>query len=317
MITSLIETPSGLVSVEGRVEQHAVWVDLSDPTETERAHVEHTFNVKLPHRVHMRAVEPSTRLVASSQHLEMTFSAPSRDPNLPASPMTCILAEQHLITLHGSETRGFEATRRFAAENPDTQAHDIFIMLVEETVDVIADRLEQLGADIDSLASSVFDLDGASSRASKRIHGMVKRMGRYGTLTMRLQDALTSLMRLSLFMSQHQKRIAPHLDNRSGTLALGADIKALSELAGALDDKVDFILNAMLGIIALDQNKITMVLSMMAAMFLPPTLISSIFGMNFVSMPGLSWHHGFFLCLGAMVGASMIVGGIFRWRRWL
>ncbi|MEO1102840.1 MAG: CorA family divalent cation transporter, partial [Pseudomonadota bacterium] len=137
------------------------------------------------------------------------------------------------------------------------------------------------------------------------------------TQIMRIQDSLTSLQRLSLFIDQHREQIAPHLDNRNAMKALSADIHALSEFAEALDTKIEFLLDAMLGMITLDQNQIMMVLSLIAAMFLPATLISSIFGMNFASMPVLQWHHGFFLSLGAMVLAAGVVATIFRWRRWM
>lgn len=86
----------------------------------------------------------------------------------------------------------------------------------------------------------------------------------------------------------------PHLDDPAALGVIGADIKALSDLAEALDAKIEFVLDAMLGLLALDQNQIMMVLSLTAVMFLPATLISSIFGMNFETMPGLTWHHGFF-----------------------
>ncbi|MEM6762993.1 MAG: CorA family divalent cation transporter, partial [Pseudomonadota bacterium] len=146
---------------------------------------------------------------------------------------------------------------------------------------------------------------------------MMKRLGHRGMTIMRIQDCLTSLKRLSLFMERHLERIAPHENDRAPITALGADIRALSDFAIALDAKIEFLLNAMIGLIALNQNKITLVLSLTAAMFLPATLISSIFGMNFVDMPGLTWHHGFFICVGVMVAAAIFVGVIFRWRRWM
>ena len=157
----------------------------------------------------------------------------------------------------------------------------------------------------------------AERRSTKRVHALIKELGRYGTQIMRLQESLASLQRLGVFIDQHHEQVVPHLSGRRGDLALRADVRALSEFADAVDSKIDFLLNAMLGMIALDQNQIMMVLSLTAAMFLPATLISSIFGMNFAVMPGLSWHHGFLMSIAAMVIASLVVWLIFRWRPWI
>ncbi|MEM9221022.1 MAG: CorA family divalent cation transporter [Pseudomonadota bacterium] len=320
MIRSIVRTENGFEPREGLAIQNAIWIDLIAPTAEERELAAQSLGISLPLRVRMRAIEPSSRLVDTDGKLVMTFSGVAQATTIPASPVTCILADGVLITVHSADSAPFEAAREFAT-NPshasDLKAHDIFIDLVESSVEVVADRLEMLGAEIDQIAAQIFDPDSRKRRARTRVQSIMKRLGFRGTQIVRLQDSLTSLQRLSVFMEQHASTITPHLDNESAVAALRADVRALAEFAEALDAKIEFLMDAMLGMITLDQNEIMMLLSVVAAMFLPATLIASIFGMNFPAMPVLKWHHGFFISIGGMAIAAIIVGFVIRWRRWL
>lgn len=317
MIRSAISTPNGLASIDGELHGDAVWIDLTEPTAAERTAVEKALAITLPSRVHMRAIEPSSRLVVGNDALTMTFTGLARNPSDPGVPVTCILKQGQLVTIRLAEAQPFDTARDNVAGDVGLEAHDVFVMLVEETIDEISDRLTSLGGEIDRITARVFSPDTKARRSRRRVQRTMTELGRAGTQIMRLQDSLTSLQRLKAFMEQHADRVAPQMDDRTAISAIGADVHALSELAEALDDKIDFLLDAMLGLIALDQNQIMMVLSLTAAMFLPATLISSIFGMNFTQMPGLTWHHGFFISLGVMAFASIAIGLIFRWRRWI
>ena len=317
MIRSATATPTGLESVEGSLDPGAVWIDLTGPTAEERAAVEAALSITLPSRVHMRAIEPSSRLVAAGDALTMTYTGLARDPAAPGVPVTCVLKGTQLVTVKEEEAEPFGETRRQIAQEAGLEAHDVFVMLVEESIDDISNRLTTLAGEIDRIAARVFNPDTKARRSRRRVQRTMGELGRAGTQIMRLQDSLTSLLRLKAFMEQHGDRVAPQMEDRTAISAIGADLRALSEFAEALDGKIDFLLDAMLGLITLDQNQIMMVLSLTAAMFLPATLISSIFGMNFTQMPGLSWHHGFLICLGVMGFASVAIGLVFRWRRWI
>lgn len=317
MIRSAVPSPTGLVAVEGKVDPAAIWIDLTEPTKEERAAVEAALAITLPSRVRMRAIEPSSRLVAAGDLLMMTYTGLARDPSDPGVPVTCLLKGNRLVTIKAVEAEPFDTTREQACQEPGLEAHDVFVMLVAESVEDIADRLEALSAEIDRVTAEIFDADEKARRSRRRNHRVMRALGRLGTQLMRLQDSLTSLHRLGSFIEQHRQRIAPQLEDQNATASLSGDIHALSEFAETLDAKIEFLLDAMLGLIALDQNQIMMMLSLMAAMFLPATLISSIFGMNFAQMPGLTWNHGFLLSLLAMVFAAILVGAVFRWRRWM
>ncbi|WMS43617.1 CorA family divalent cation transporter [Acuticoccus sp. MNP-M23] len=316
MIWSLVAGLEGPSLKEG-LEPAASWIDLDKPTAAERAAVESALELTLPSRVRMRSIEPSNRLVVAQEYVAMTYSGASRCEDGSNERVTCILAPNYLITLRTAEDDAIATVRAYAERTPGAQPHDLFIVLVDATVGYLADRLEALGAEIDRISGDVFHPDPQDRRTRREVQEIMRNLGRIGTEILRLQDALTSNKRLVLFMEQHRRLIAPDLDDRNAINVLGSDIDAINQLANALDGKVDFLLNALLGLITLDQNQIMMVLSLIAAMFLPATLISSIFGMNFVDMPGLSWHHGFLLCVAGMVMAAISVWLIFHWRRWM
>jgi len=317
MIWSLVKNRQGGHELKDGVHADAVWIDINDPTPEDRAAVETALGIALPSHVRMRAIEPSSRLVVEQQYVEMTYSGASRCEDGSNAPVTCILSRDCLITLRTAEDEAIEVVRAFAERTPDAGPHDLFIILVDATVEFLGDHLGTLGAEIDGISGTVFHPDPKIRRSRREVQTVMHTLGRIGTEIMRLQDALTSVKRLVLFMQQHRHLIAPHLDDRNAIAILGSDIDAITNLANALDGKVDFLLNALLGVITLDQNQIMMVLSLIAAMFLPATLISSIFGMNFVDMPGLSWHHGFILCVATMAMAAVTVWIIFHWRRWM
>ncbi len=316
MIWSLVPGPDGLSLNEG-LDPAALWIDLDTPSPEERAEVERALGITLPSHVRMRALEPSSRLVAAPEYVEMTYSGASRYEDGTNAPVTCILSARRLITLRTAEDGPVDAVRTFAARTPEAGAHDLFLILVDATVEFLATHLERLSTDIDRISGEVFHPDPKVHRSRSEVQAVMRRLGRIGTENLRMADALTSSRRLVLFMDQHRKFIAPDLEDLNAISVLGSDIDALRHLSNALDGKVDFLLNALLGLITLDQNQIMMVMSLIAAMFLPATLIASIFGMNFVDMPGLSWHHGFFLSLGAMGVTAASVWLFFHWRRWM
>lgn len=197
MIVSALSTPTGLATVPGKFEPDAVWVDLTEPTAAEKAEVEHALDITLPDHVRMRAIEPSSRLVAGEGGLVMTFTGLAKNRGAAGVPITCLLTPQRLVTLKPGEAEPFDDTRAQAAQDPDIDAHDLFIMLVEESVDAISDRLQGLSNAIDEVTTHVFHADTMARRSRSRTQNTMRALGRHGTEIMRLQDSLTSLQRRS------------------------------------------------------------------------------------------------------------------------
>ena len=306
--------------IDGPLPRDTVWVDLVEPTPAEIGRVEALLGISIPSQEELAEIETSSRLFETDDALFMTVSVISRDPGQSALvPVTLILAGDRLVTLRKHQALAFPVVARKAvrAQTRAITNRDIFFSLVDGIVERIADRLEHIGTEIDRVSADVFESDARTRRSGIRVHGFIKSLGRYGSEILKVQDSLMSLERFGLFISNNAARVVEHEGDRNRIGMMVQDLNSLSEYAEALDGKIDFLLNAVLGLVDLDQNQIMKIISMMGAVFLPPTLISSIYGMNFQDMPALSWHYGFFFTIFQMICTVAIAGFLFRWRRWL
>lgn len=325
MFSCFVRQPRHLDRVEGEeidgpLPPETVWVDLVDPTEAEIGRVEALCGIRIPARGKLEEIETSSRLFESDDALFMTVSVIARDPSVHSLvPVTLILAGDRVVTLRAHGALGFPVVARKAvrAQTAPITARDIFFGLVDAIVDRLADRLEEIGREIDAVSAAVFESDTRTRRSGRRVHRLIKSLGRHGSDILRVRDSLMSLERFGLFITANAERIVVGEADRGRLQMLVRDFKSLVEYTDALDNKVTFLLDAVLGLVDLDQNQIMKIISMMGAVFLPPTLISSIYGMNFEDMPALSWHYGFLMTLGLMGLTVAVAAVLFRWRRWL
>ncbi|MEM7693510.1 MAG: CorA family divalent cation transporter [Pseudomonadota bacterium] len=271
----------------------AVWVDLAAPTTDERAWASQCpGGLPAEPRLFWRARQEGP--------LDLAITLLGEDGPV---RVVCRLIAGQLVTLHdGPEGLTAPARERLVAEG-GISADDALLTLVEEAAERAAARLSAVRRTLSGVSEDVFD----ETPKPGAVRGVVRRLGALGTATQEVADSLTSL---SLALSLMAGR-----DDSADIKTLKSDVANLAERAEALDRAIDFQLNAALGLIAHDQNTVTVLLSITAALFLPPTLIASIFGMNFADMPGLKFHHGFLVCLAAMGLAAGAMAAILRWRR--
>lgn len=306
--------------IDGPLPRETVWVDLVEPTAAEIGRVEALCGIDIPSEEQLREIETSSRLFEDDGALYMTVSVLSRDAEIARLiPVTAILAGERIVTLRGHGALAFPVVAKKAvrAQSTPVTSRDIFFGLLDAIVDRIADRLERIGHAIDEVSADVFESDARTRRSGERVHAMIKSLGRHGSEILKVRDSLMSLERLSVFAATAADRIALDARDHDRIKSLGRDVKSLAEYTNSLDNKVTFLLDAVLGLVDLDQNQIMKIISMMGAVFLPPTLISSIYGMNFQDMPALSWHYGFLATLGMMLLTVAAAALMFRWRRWL
>jgi magnesium transporter len=249
----------------------------------------------------------------------MTANLPSQvetdEPVL--APVTFILAGPRLVTLRYHEPRSF---RTFAAraERVDVGCSDgasTLVGLLEVVVDRLADILEKIGGDINQISRRVFR-PGDPSGPAPDYQAVLRELGRHGDLVANVTDSLVTLERLIVFLTASTTR-AVGKDGRVRIKTLGRDTRFLSEHAGALSQKLTFLLDATLGMISIEQNGIIKIFSVAAVVFLPPTLIASIYGMNFDVMPELDWVAGYPFALGLMVASAVLSFWFFKSRGWL
>ncbi|MDQ2634512.1 MAG: magnesium transporter CorA family protein [Pseudomonadota bacterium] len=302
--------------------EKAVWIDLFAPTKEEEASVEQLIGVGIPTRDEMEEIEISSRLYSENGAHLMTAMLPAHaDGDRPEMlPVTFVLAGARLVTVRYHEPRAFQ-TFPLRAEKADmgcTSGETILISLLEAIVDRLADVLERGSREVVDISRDIFD--SREKKASKRdrdFQEILHRIGSKEDLVSKIQDSLLTLQRLSGFLANVVGREIGDKDVRARVKTLSRDVVSLSDHASFQSQKITFLLDASLGMINIQQNAIIKIVSVAAVVFLPPTLVASIYGMNFAAMPELRWVFGYPIALGLMVVSAVLPFWFFRRKGWL
>ncbi|MEQ8952158.1 CorA family divalent cation transporter, partial [Parvibaculum sp.] len=196
---------------------------------------------------------------------------------------------------------------------PCSSAEDVLAGLLDAIIDRVADILEIAQHDIDTLSREIFV---SEPRAKRNYNDILSRIGRGYALISQARESLVSFGRLVGFVARPSDLKIPKSAER-GFKTITRDITALSDHASFLANNINFVLDATLGLISNEQNSIIKIFSVAAVVFLPPTLIASIYGMNFDFMPELSWIYGYPMALGLMVLFAVLPYFFFKYRGWL
>jgi magnesium transporter len=303
------------------IPEHCVWVDLLEPTLAEERAVERLLAIDVPSREEMREIETSNRLYEENGTLYMTATVVTKiDTDRPESAaITFILSHNRLITNRYVDPLPFRRFVAYSERHPSaaTNAPGILAGLLEAIIERTADVLERVGLGLDELSAGVFapPVKGAAVR-TRDLRAVMEKIGRDGDLTSKARESLVTLGRQLTFIQQSQAVQIPK-DQQSRFRSMSRDVLALSDHASFLANKSSFMLQATLGLINIEQNNIIKIFSVAAAVFLPPTLIASIYGMNFHFMPELDWPLGYPLALFIMLVSAMLPYIFFRRRGWL
>lgn len=297
---------------------HTVWIDMMDPSLEEEAMVETALKIDVPTREEMKGIEFSKRLYKENDALFMTATvvAGSDAPEPATLPVTFVLVGHKLITVRYHEPRSFELFVNSAMKSlePCQCGEDILIGLLEVIVDRLSDPLEDMTTNLDRLSRNVFQ----NKEKKPDYNQLLRTIGLKGDLNSKVKESLVSLDRLStfLFFNLHAAS-KQNKENLTRLKSLEQDIHSLTEHAAFLSSKINFMLEAVLGMINIEQNSIIKFFSVAAVIFLPPTLIASIYGMNFQHMPELQWIVGYPAAIGAMLLSAIMPYAYFKHRGWL
>ncbi len=302
-----------------------VWIDLLHPDEAERAHIARLTGCELPTREEMKEIEASSQTYVENDAIFLTASVIARadSPNPEQGELTFVLTRAHMITLRYTEPRSVATFAARAHRHPELLAcaEDALLGILDAVIDRLADVLELIGVRIDALSAQVFNekleaKGGARRRQPDELQEVLRGIGRAGDLTHKVRDSLAGLDRLVAFLTSVA---GGRLDKEQKTAlkTLTRDLRSLNEHAGFLAHEANFLLDATLGLINIEQNAIIKIFSVVAVAFLPPTLIASAYGMNFVYMPELQWKYGYPLAVLMMVLSAAIPLWYFRRRGWL
>ncbi|HXV00850.1 MAG TPA: CorA family divalent cation transporter, partial [Caulobacteraceae bacterium] len=256
----------------------ALWLDLLDPTDAERARAEALFGHALPTRDALSEIETSSRVRARDGvlYMSMPSAAPPPDGGRSGTPVGFILSPERLVTVRYLPSPAFDAVAgRFAdAEPAPASAVEVFVALCEEIVDRIADGLEELAAQLAPLSDAAFHVDDIEGRRAVRstvvLRTQLRTLGRHGDRLSEFRDALAGLGRVVTYAAHHcGASVEPTIRERLASAA--QDISSLSDYDVQMFTKIQFLLDALMGLIGIAQNDVFKVLTIVSIVGIPPT----------------------------------------------
>jgi magnesium transporter len=323
MLNVYVPRPNGLVCAEHEpgtaLPADAVWIDLREPTPEEEQLVESALGIDVPTQEEMREIEASNRFYEENGGLYMTATLVTKlDTDLPErTQVTFILTGSKLVTNRYTDPLPFRRFIAYAARHPAVATSGALVLagLLEAIVNRIADVLEKVGGDVDAISSKIFFRSYETSVPLDFRH-VLERIGQSGDLVSKASESLVSLTRLLGFVQQSGNTQVTQ-DSRARYRTLSRDVLAMTDHSNFLSNKVQFLLDATLGMVSIDQNNVVKIFSVVAVFMLPPSLIAGFFGMNFEHMPWLHESWGLSAAVGLMVVSAVAPYLYFKRRRWL
>jgi magnesium transporter len=299
-----------------------VWIDLCDPDPPEFAQAEAQTGMGLPSRESLSEIESSSRLRERDGILSVSIPMFTHREGGPphTSPVGFILSRDCLVTLRYDRLSAFDAVaERFASLQPPPGPLTIFVSLCDEIVDRLADSLEQAAADLRKLSANTFhdrDNHGREAiRSNRQIRAKLRHVGRLADGIAETRDVLLGVGRAVGFVCE-RTREWDETKLESRLMTIQRDVASLAEYEVHLSDKVQFLLDAMVGLIGIAQNDVFKILTIVSIIGIPPTLIAGIYGMNFKYMPEYSWSFGYSYGLIVIALSGLLPLAWFKWRGW-
>lgn len=311
--------------VEPEALRASVWIDLLNPSHEEERAVQDALRLEIPTREEMQEIESSSRLYREGDALFLTanFLYGVEGGEYGSTAISFVLTPTHLITVRYATPKAFSVFNARAQRMPGTllaSPDAVMLHLFEQVVDRLADILERIGADMDRASQSAFrSARGQKVKANRRdadLRDTLITLGQVGEVTTRASETLLGLTRILTFVGA-EKATAVRKENQALIKTLVRDVRSLVEHANFLNSKANFLLDAVLGIINVEQNSIIKTFTVAAVALMPPTLVASIYGMNFESMPELKWDYGYPAAVVLMILSAILPVLYFRRKGWL
>jgi magnesium transporter len=300
--------------------EEAVWIDLVSPTVGEDKLVEGLLGIAVPTREEMQEIEVSSRhyVENGARYMTATLMCQSDTATPKTTAVTFMLSKHRLCTVRYDDPRPFALVEHKLARAcaPKVTGDNVLMDLLDAVIDRSADILERVAAEVDSVSRQIFEPVEAAAPTS--YNDILMALGRKGDLTSKVRESQVSVGRLLSFLAHEAEALKWGKDMRAQIQSMQRDVISLTDHASFLSNKITFLLDAMLGVVNIQQNAIIKIFSIMAVVFMPPTLVASIYGMNFHGgMIELNWEYGYAWALGLMVVVAVLPIAFFKWKKWL
>lgn len=292
----------------------ALWIDMISPSKEEEIFLEKILDISIPTPEEMREIELSSRLYKENDVLFMTATMVAQSQSIAPhqDSVTFILTPKQLITIRYIEPQAFKLFASIAHKLQVTCPAAFLTELLDATIDRFADVLEMISRQLELFSKDMFQ---TKERGTSSYQFFLQQLGINGALNSKIVESLVSFTRLISFFDQSVDTIDS--SHHARHVSLIKDISSLHDHANFISNKISFLLDATLGMVQIEQNAIIKIFSVAAVIFLPPTLIASIYGMNFHVMPELSWNYGYEFAIGLMILAAWLPYKFFKYKKWL
>jgi magnesium transporter len=293
----LFANPGGVARAALEAAPRAVWLDLLDPSEAERAAAAGAAGFAIQSRSDIAEIESSSRVSRAGDVLYLNSPVSYRDADGGSSiaPVGFALSPTRLVTIRFAEMPVFDLYAEAFAKLESPCSAEAFAGLLEALVDRVADVLEHVGADLDQLSRRTFRGGGkrrSIRRVTAELRATLNAIGMYGETIDNLRDTLLGLARIVGYVQQAAAAWTPE-DIKQRMVTLRADIQSLNDYDQQLTAKTAFLLDAVMGFINIEQNDVVRVLTVASVVGIPPTFVVGLYGMNFKYMPEYNWSFGY------------------------
>ena len=293
-----------------------IWIDLAAPTDTEREWIRSLYEIELPSLEDMHDLESSARFYEGEHgelHLRSDFLLEINEDDSRNVPVAFILKNNTLLSLHLEDLPVFRLVRMRARTRPGyiEDAREVLLDLYATDAEYSADALESVYAELEKISASVLTekmTDAEAGKVLARIANEEDLNGRIRRNVMDTRRAVSFLMRQKLLEADQMEEARQIL----------RDIESLDGHTAFLFEKINFLMDATVGFININQNKIIKIFSVASVALLPPTLIASVYGMNFKGwFPEINWEWGYPFAIGLMVISVAVPFTYFKRKGWL
>ncbi len=300
----------------------AVWIDLLDPSDEERTQASGACGLEIPTRSALEEIEASSRLRVRGDMLILSMPIASKSAagdSMPA-PLGFVLTPRLLVTVRYAELHAIKPALEHLGHDTKATSVDMFALLVEAMVDFAADLLEQIAGKLNDISRRVFSHNVQGTRrnvmrSNRALKQALLEIGEAGNRLSHIRDSILGLQRIAPFAAESGKNwIGDPVQARLKTAS--QDLLSLADFEVHLTDKVQFLLDAVLGFINTEQNDIFKVLTIVSVVGIPPTLIASMYGMNFDTIHEYHWRYGYAWGLFLIVLSAVLPTAWFKWRGW-
>lgn len=304
---TVVEGVEYLNDIEDR--KSVIWIDMLFPTMEEVKAIEGIFNIEFPTKQESEEIELSSRYWEEGNRIEINSYFLINDKKEPVNEtVSFILQDELLISVRYKKLASFDASikKLLASPREYKTGYSIFSQIIDIRIDADADIIENLGRDIAAIRKQAFNDDVENE-------DLLEQMSAFENLNMKIRENLKDKQRILNSLLKSQKIS----DDKSELPIMLKDIRSLIDHTNFNFERLDYLQNIFVGLLSVEQNKVIKIFTIVNVIFLPPTLVASIYGMNFEIMPELSWDYGYLFSVGIMILSAITPLIIFRKKGWI